>query len=65
MNEDDLEINIVLDTTVRIQVDDVGTDFRASIYDPEDLELLGEGWGETPVKAITAAFELYQMEEEQ
>lgn len=65
MTEDELDIKIVLDTTFRIQVDDVGTDFRASIYDPEDLELLGEGWADTPLKAIVAAFEHYQMEEEQ
>lgn len=60
MTEDELPMKIVLD--FRIQIDDVDTDFRASIYDPEDLELMGEGWGDTPLDALLAAFRNYQEE---
>ena len=62
------QLNVVMDVTYRIQVDDVsdgqGKEFRASVYDEEDdLELVTEGWGDTPLAAIAQAFITLNTEE--
>lgn len=63
------QLNVVIDVTYRIQIDDVsngqGKEFRASVYDQEnDLDLVTEGWGDTPLEAMAEAFITLQREEE-
>ena len=48
---------IIQDYTIRIVVDDVsenGTEYRSSIYD-DQLDLIAEGWGQTPELATKQA----------
>lgn len=53
-----LHKRIVRDLTYRFIVDDVsegkGTEYRATIYD-EDLLILSEAWGPTPLEATLLA----------
>lgn len=53
------KLNVVLTMNLMIEVDDVsgnGSEFRASLYDIDDnLDLLTDGWGDTPSEAICEA----------
>ena len=52
-------LDVVLSLRFMIQVDDVSGDrseYRASLYDIDDnLDLLTQGWGDTPSEAICEA----------
>jgi hypothetical protein len=60
--------DILLDFTIRIIVDDVSPDnkprseFRASVYDEEDL--LSDGWGDTIDSAISNAMDKWTTTED-
>lgn len=55
---DSLHKRIVRDLTYRIIVDDVsdgnGTEYRATIYDTDQL-IVSEGWADTPLEATLEA----------
>jgi len=54
---------ILTDFTLRFITDDVsdgrGTEYRCSVYDTES-NLLADGWGATPAKAMLEAIEYWQ-----
>lgn len=58
LDNTDVSLDVVDDSTLRVVVDDVSegrrAEYRASVYD-EDDELIGEGWGKTLAEATAEA----------